>query len=213
MSDEIDTPIDEDYIDVTRRRADVSSDEEEAESDTFERGSRAHQNADMGRTFDMSAGAGAASDIDELIDQNAIVEHDGRAETRTFYYPSEAPEGRRRRMARMLRWQEGERAPERDAQNKEADRFRWVDTFTSELEMTDLQQERVQLVVDEVNMKHMANYSAEKVILGIITLVANEDDRWIREEDGFRGLMTDLDSDLDEIKSIRKLIRTKSEHV
>lgn len=209
----IDKPIDDDYIDVTRRRADISHDEEDAENDNLDRSPPSTEHVDMSHIFDDGSGAGASSDIDELIDDNAVIEHDGRARTRTFYYPDEAPERSQRRFSRMLRWQEGEGAPERDIRNNEADLRRWVSTFCKRLGFGDYQTSRVEYIAEKINMKHMAHYSTEEVILGIITIVANEDNRFIRDEQAFKDLVEDLGSDMYTIKRVRGLVRTKSDEI
>lgn len=212
-------PIDDDYIGVEKRRADISSVTEECsseESDNLER--RTEQSSDisnlffdMSHIFDDSGGSGASSDIDELIDENAIIEHDGRAETRTFYYPSEAPETKQHRFTRMLRWQEGERSPERDIKNNAADLRRWVSIFCTTVELGDYQTERTESIAEGLNMKHMAHYSTEEVILGIMSLVANEDGRFVRDESEFKQLVISIGSDMYTVKKVRSLVRRKSD--
>lgn len=206
-------PIDEDYVDVESSRADISVSEDE--DDNLDRSPLSRQTADidMSHRFDIGRGSGAAEQIDDKIDENAVIENDGRSRTRTFYYPGEAPARARRRYRRMLRWQEGEGSPDRDVRNKTADRERWVDTFCSNLDMTPYQQRRVKFVCNGLNMKHMAHYSTEKVILAVISLVANEDARFIRDEEGYRDLLRAVGSDLSEVKSIRDLVRRKSDRL
>lgn len=210
-------PLDDDYIDVETRRADVSISREKEKTDNMERGGETTQRADMSaefsdmsHRFDVGDGNGAASEIDELIDQNAIIEHDGRASTRTFFYIGEAPEGKRRQFGRMLEYQEDMWSGMKN-QQRQADRERTVSTFCSFLDMGTYQRERVQHICDGLNMSHMAHYSSQKVILAVISLVANEDGRFIRDETGFRTLLRDLESDLAELRSIRNLVRRKSD--
>lgn len=203
--------IDEDYIDVETRRADVSPRVDS--DDDIERTPEAAERVDMSHRFDVADGSGAASAIEELIDENAVIEHDGRASTRTFFYVAEAAERSKRQFERMIRLQEGEGDPQRDVENRAADRRRTVDGFCSQLDMSDYHKERVEHVVGGLNMSHMAHYSSPKVILAIISLIANEDDRFIRDEETFRDLMTDVGTSLDELKNIRELVRQKSERL
>lgn len=211
----ISKPVDESYIDVEKRRADVSHNKEK--DDNLDRSPPPTEDVDMSHVFDVGSGSGASNDVDELIDENAIVEHDGRATTRTFYYPQEAPERVRKKFARMLRWQEGERDDStpggRRGQNLRADTRRWSDTFTSQLEMTPHQRRRVECIVEDLTMSHMAHYSAQEVILGTITIVANEDNRFVRDEQAFKELVEDVGSDMYTIKRIRGLVRQKSDLV
>lgn len=212
--------IDESYIDVEKQRADISDSTEVEENDNIDRSPPSAQRVDisvdsfdMSHIFDTGSGSGASNDVDELIDENAIIENDGRSMTRTFYYPSEAPERTRKRFSRMLRWQEGEGDSQRDVENRAADRRRTVETFCGHLEMTTHHRRRVQHIADSINMSHMAHYSSQEVILGIITIVANEDNRFIRDEDAFKSLVDDVGSDMYTVKRIRGLVRRKSEEI
>lgn len=222
-------PIDSDYIDVKEKRADVSESEEAAERDNIERESRAYQNADtdisdeeqlppherenIDRThrFGRYAGSLAGSDYDEEIDQNAPQDHDGRAETRTGFNPRESPDEEKWRRLNTLN--DDGRHPLRAVQNRAADRGRYVQTLCAALDMSPYHKERVQYIVDGLNMSHMAHYNSQMVVLAIISLVANEDGRWIREEEMFRNLMEDVDVTLRQLKKIRALVRRKSDRL
>lgn len=213
-------PVDESYIDVEVQRADISHSEEAEENDNIDRSQASAQNldvsaesTDMSHRFDDASGSGASEKIDELIDKNAIVEHDGRAPTRTFFYTTEAPDEKQAQFERMYRHQEGVGDPDRRAQNRPADRRRWIDIFCGHLEATDHQQERVKHIVKGLQMSHMAHYSAQEVILGTITIVANEDGRFIRDEQAFKDLVEDVGSDMYTIKRVRGLVREKSDHL
>lgn len=209
--------IDEDYIDVESQRADVHVDDERAANPppSWERAASTEKHVEQTLVEPPSdlvdeAGDGAKSWGDERIDRNAIIENDGRSNTRTFYYATEAPKETRRKYRRLLRWQEGEGASDRDVQNRAADRRRYVSGFCSRLDMAQYQRERVEHVMEGLNMSHMAHYSSQKVVLAIITLVANEDGWFIRDDDDFRELLSAVGSDLDEMKQIRGLVREKS---
>lgn len=211
-------PIDEDYIDVEKRRADVSTDDEVAENDNMDRSPRSAQRpesplGDMTHIFDMGSGNGASSKIDELIDQNAVSAHDGRASTRTFFYTSEAPERTQRKFKRLYRHQEGVGEPQRDVNNRAADRMRTVENFCGFLDMSTYHRERVTYIADGLNMAHMAHYNSDKVILAVISLVANEDDWFIRDNQIYRDLMDSVGTDMKELRRIRDLIRRKSDRL
>jgi hypothetical protein len=217
-------PIDKSYIDVEVQRSDISHSGEAEKNDNMDRSQASAQNfdvsaesTDMSHRFDDASGSGASGETEELIDKNAIIENDGRSTTRTFYYPSEAPERVQKQFARMLRWQDGEYDEStpggRRGQNLRADTRRWAETFTSHLGMNSYQQDRVLHIVEDLTMAHMAHYSAQEVILGTITIVANEDDRFIRDEQAFKDLVDDVGSDMYTIKRVRGLVREKSDQL
>jgi hypothetical protein len=57
----------------------------------------------------------------------------------------------------------------------------------------------------------MAHYSSQMVVLAIISIVANEDNWFIRDEDDYRRLLEDTDTSLRDISNIRQLVRDKSD--
>lgn len=210
-------PIDEDYLDVTPQRADVSVSENGGDGDDSEETVlETEQTSDRTHQMDVRDGNGAASKIEELIDQNAIIEHDGRADTRTFFRTVEAPEDKQETYDRLIGYQEGmwDQQSHETKQN-EADRMRWIGDFCGKLDMTPHQQRRVEHVCDEIDMSHMAHYSSEKVILAVISIVADEDasrhGERMRDRSDFRELLEAVGSDLTELKSIRKLTRQKAD--
>jgi hypothetical protein len=216
----ISKPVDESYIDVEAQRADISHSGEAEKNDNMDRSQASAQNldvsaesTDMSHRFDDASGSGASAKIDELIDKNAVIEHDGRAPTRTFFYTTEAPEGKKEQFKRMYRHQEGVGDPQRDVANRASDRRRTIQTICARLGMKQYHRDRIQLIVDSINMSHMAHYSSQEVILGIITIVANEDGRFIRDEQAFKDLVDDVGSDMYTIKRVRGLVRDKSDHL
>jgi len=160
--------------------------------------------------FDVGHGNGSGDRLDDVIDQNAIIDHDGRANTNTFFYAWEAPEEKEYQFSRMLRWNEGEGSPDRSINNRQADRNRYVDTVCGQLDMSDYHKERVKHLCGSVNMSHMGPRSSQETILSVVTIVANEDNRFVRDEELFRDLVTAIDSSLDTIKKLRKLLHEKS---
>lgn len=154
-----------------------------------------------------SVGDGAATRIDNLIDEKAVEENDGRSNTRTMFYASEsASEQQYKRLAKL---NDGMYSPDRKQQNAWADKKRWVDGFTSYVEMDATSEERVFTILKSLNMKHMGPYSTEKVILAIISIVANEHNRRIRSEDGYYQLVEDCATTLDEVSRVRRLVMEK----
>lgn len=223
----IGTPVDEDYIDVEKRRANVrvehtpasNGKNDSSDGDELRRDRKAAHHAgdalDTSFRLDAADGSGSASKLDERIDDEAVIEHDGRAETRTFFYPEQASASSQEQFRRLIRWQEGEGSPQRDVRNRAADRRRYVDTFCGRLDMTEYQRERVKRVVDGINMSHMAHYNSQKVILAIISLVADEDASRhgtpMRDRDTFQTLVDEVNSSAMEVRKIRLLVRDKSD--
>lgn len=228
-------PVDSDYCDVVKRRADTVSDAEAAERarERFEyeedgspssaeetaqsdaqrpEGDEYGGRTDMSHRFGRYAGSLAGSDYDQEIDEQAPQDHDGRAETRTGFNPREAPSGERDKWRRLNTINDGW-PRDSESQNTAAEQRRWAQTFSEALGMTPFQKERVEYVVEGLNMGHMAHYSSTMVVLAIVSLVANEDDRWIRDEEGFRDMMEDVGVTMHEIKRIRLLVRDKSERL
>lgn len=162
--------------------------------------------------IDRGIGSGASSWVDEQY-EDAPTAHDGRAKTRTGFNPNDADDPHK--WKRLNKLQEGVGDSERKARNRTADHRRWINMFTTRLECTTHQQRRVHHVIGDIEMDHMAHYSAEKVILGTISLVADADASRhgtpMRDREDFRTLLTSVDSDLKELRSIRKLVRNTSD--
>lgn len=213
-------PVDDDYIDVECRRADISESSEDEEEPVV---SRTRQSADhsteeyvdVSHILHSGDGSGAASEIEELIDANAIVENDGRSDTRTFFYPSEADDARQGDYARMLEYQEGQysKTESRDARNRKADQERYVDTFCGKLEASTRVRERTKYVIDGLDMSHMAYFNSQKIVIATISLVANEDRWFIRHDEDFLQLLREINMSLGQLKTARQLVQRKSERL
>lgn len=209
-----DHPIDDDYIDVDKQPADISTHEPTDDELQYK--------FDASHTYDRS-NAGVSGDASKVpIDEKRVVDRDDRGGTRTGFLAADVSDGylsravtREGKTQKYAQWlmtlQDGHRAPNRDVDNSKADDRRYSDTFTSALDMTTHQRRRVERIVDSVNMKHMAHYPSEIVILGIISIVANEDDRWVRDEHTFKELVTSLDGSMDDVKNARILVKQKSD--
>lgn len=155
-------------------------------------------------------GDGAATSLDELIDKNAIIENDGRSDTRTFYYVQDVDDNEQKRFARMLKWQDGVGDKNRRSANAAADKRRWIDAFGTQLDCTPLQKETAKEITESMNFKYFGNYSSEKVILGIISLVCERDERFIRHERAFQELMESVKLDQSGLRTCRRMVRERS---
>lgn len=202
-------PIDKDYIDPPSERADVSTTKEDPDDVDFsEVEDVSSEHTDMSHTF-MKDGSGLGGTAwDHEIDENAPQEHDGRASTRTGFDPRESDDPRKWR--RLGAYQDGVWNPDRDQQNNAADQRRFVSMFSSQLGLSNYQKERCLKISADLNFAHMAHYPTETVVLSIISLVANEDGRWIRDEHQFHVLVRDVGATMKDIRSCRQLVRRKS---
>lgn len=202
--------IDDDYIDLDEPTSELAKEQHNPQRMDTSSGEQTADMSDTSYIFDTSGGNGAASAIDEQIDKNAVIENDGRSKTRTFFYPEQAAEHDQHQYKRLIRWQDGEGDSQRAVENRAADRRRTIGTFCSHLDMSPYHQERIEYIVSGVNMSHMAHYSSPKVILAIVSLVANADDWFIRDDEMFRTLLTDVGMDPNELRKIRQLVQKKS---
>lgn len=131
----------------------------------------------------------------------------------------------RRSWSTLAKWNDGMRDIDgsRKQRNFEADVRRWVQTFGNQLDCHGTQIERVEhIVTGEIDLDHFGRrrLSAEKVILSTISLVVDDDmsvddpeqfdlSDWIIYRDQFEELMDSIDMDMDELWTIRKLVRNE----
>lgn len=201
------TPIDEDYIDVEHRRAEVSATEDADRS--LDEYSEAESKMDWSHTYGRYPGTLAATQVDEEIDRTAPQDNDGRSQTRTGFNPYESPDPSK--WQRLNQLNDGWRSPERKDQNRYADRKRYVDTFCDQLDMTPYQRDRVWEIARSIDMSRMGRYSSQQTILAIVTIVANEDRRMIRDEYMFHHLVRRTDLSMDEIRTLRQMVKRDSD--
>lgn len=202
-----DYPVDDDYIGVEEQAAEVSQSDEYRYD-----GSHTYDRSDIGM-------AGTARDVE--IDRRDVTDRDDRGGTRTGFNSNEANEGvlskiviRDGSVWKYADWlrllQIGYRDKTRKAENENFDTQSYMEMFTSRLDMTTYQDERVRKIINSIDMSNMAHYPKEVVVLAVISIVANEDDRWIRDERTYKDLVTDLDSSMEDIKNTRRLVKEKS---
>lgn len=208
-------PIDRDYCRRTDEREDAlesppSGNTKRTDTSTS-LSSETNVDIDWSFLFGGNAGDGASSSLDELIDKNAVIENDGRSITRTFYYIQDVDNDKRDQYQRMLKMQDGVGDTTRSVKNAQADKRRWVDAFGSRLDCTDHQREQAKELIKEMNFKFFGNYSSEKVILGIMSLICERDGRFIRHEPAFQRLMQSVELDYDGLRTTRRMVRERSD--
>jgi hypothetical protein len=211
--------IDEDYTKQKRRELEADAEKAPGATDgdtSTDDGQRrdvsdAHQQTDGAYIFATAVGDGAAPSIDDIIDENAVMENDGRSNTRTMFYASEGASSKEQQYRRLAKLNDGMYSPDRKQQNAWADKKRWVSGFCGYVGMSETSKERTLTILEHLNMKHMGPYSTEKVILAIMSIVSRENDRLLRDEEPYHNLLDDIETDLKEIRRVRRLVMEKSD--
>jgi hypothetical protein len=230
-----DYPIDDDYIDVENRHpsADVAktcrvesqeSDIDEQVCETCEtddtrqvddtRQFRATEWQEDDRRHLLADQDGSESTRDRNLLLNAIspTQHDGRALTRTYWQPRDVPAHKQKQYSRLLEYQEGQWDSERDMQRKFADNRRAIDAVCQQLDCTDHQHAVTSEIIESTNLKHMATYSYQHCVVAAVAVATYiADQRDIKGTEKYRELIDAVGSDPKEMRSIRRLLREKSD--
>ena len=204
-----DYPLDTDYIDVAdSTRASVDK------RDT-------PHGSDLAHTFNRDKNAMSGTDVDVLIDSDTNQDEMTKNGTRTvfstsvdggFYDRSVKRDGRVRNYLTWLRLlHNGYRSPNYTQNQYDGDKQRWVDTYTAAVDLRGDAKERVEQIVSELNMKYMAFYKTELVILAIIEIVALTYGRHIRGEDTFVALIEERDTTMDNYINCVDLVYRKAD--
>lgn len=153
---------------------------------------------DPDEPYDFDETSVAVSNV--IYDVEAPVEHDGRAETRTTFIPSDADDVRKFQTLR----EEQEQCSGSESRN--TDQKRRVGAWASALLLTDYQRERVRHHLDEININEHGR-DVETVGLALITLVTNEDDRALRRETEFHDIRDTLEVTTSNLNTARNSLR------
>lgn len=197
------------------------------QAEIYERQAR-HQTAqehvpDQSYLFNRDDDAMSGTAYDVVIDRRAVSDRDDRGGTRTGMDPNEAGgyyaqriirDGKTRTRASWLNLlQDGYRDKRRAVENSKMDYNGWIDTFCANLDLTPYQKQRVRKIITDVNLNHFGPYTVEMVVLATISLVAEADGRFIRDERAYHKLVMGVDTSLKTIKNIRSLLHEKSQMV
>ena len=173
------------------------------------------------------SGNGSRSKMEDEKTGDKWETKDQRADTHTTFYESDidrlnVSQARKRRLKRMLKRQEGQQKGEvyskkrnnREQQNRRENRRRDIEIFASQLDLTKHQKNRVMhIVLEVVSVDSYGNYSAEEVILGVITYVCMEDmgadGVHVDDRDIFHELVADMDTDMKRVKGARQITRRR----
>lgn len=189
-------PIDEDYIDPPKGKATVNPVKEE----------RTPEEIDKTHTFL----SGEAAETPRVkFDQSAVENNDGRGDHSSMFYGKDAPPEKREQFTKLASMNEGMWESGRDHKTKSnaSDKANFARMCCSNLEMTDYQKERVLWLTERVKVNMFGHYSYEHVILALISIVANEDGRWVRDENTFRTMTAENGLGLKEIRRLRIMMK------
>lgn len=240
-----DYPIDDDYCGVEQRRATVDeadgepTDDEaameagydqesaglsvadrafEAAVDDMAVGSVPSETTDRSHRHESGHGSGTNTKWEDTWDETASPTNDGRSQTRTTFYGKGSilrSDGSRVAYSDLSKLNDGLYARERQTQNSWANRMRLIDIFCSYLGCGRDVNERTKYLSEGVEFQELGPYSTDIALLSLISIVANNRGRWIRDEDGFRQLLVDIgghtEHPLDDVKRCRELLKEKCE--
>jgi hypothetical protein len=185
-------------------------------------------------------GHGAGSNQrDEGLAGDDAGPNDGRYDTRTtFYYSYGGGQGAserrdrhqlhrdpadRRSWEQLAEQNDGVGDPGRKQANFEADVRRWVDTFTSQVELNEYHTGRVEYLIRDIlddSEKELwhGDLSAEWLIAGAMSLVHDADitdpdnfDQRLSQRSEFQRLMEELGMDHTDLRLARKIAHKKTE--
>jgi len=162
--------------------------------------------------IDRSSGNGASGgDRDE---QDGAVEYDDTAVGQTTFDPAEADDSDR---FEELLDRHHERYNYSGSEKRNRDHVYDARTVASQLEFTDYQTKELIRRVQNVDHDTLGSYTYEDVILAVVSLVANEDGRWIQRDDTdvgdplastFEDIRIRFDVRPSAIRQLRKRLRT-----
>lgn len=163
---------------------------------------------------DRSPGSGSRSEHEDRDDDGAR-EHDGRSKTRTGFDAREVRDDDiiERFGETYRRWEwlnhlhEGQQSRGYESNRRRADARRAAKTYMSRLELTEPQRERVLGILSGLETLNFGDKPYELTVLSLITLVANEDGRWIRDERDYRQILKNLDGSPQGIRKLRTELR------
>lgn len=212
-------------------------------NETEEASSPIDPRAESNESLDRQKGSGSLTREEGWVAETEIEGmNDGRYDTRTTFYSWEAegdgpPQKERdpsdrRSWSDLAKWNDGMWEPDRSVQNFDADVRRWTQTFCNYLDLPSYQYDRVQYVMNDVDLTEFRpnGFSAEKVILGVISLVVDTEtdeedidewdiEEWIVYDDDFESLMIDVGMVSEDetperstLWEVRKVVQSKSDY-
>lgn len=170
-------------------------------------------------SVDVGPGNGSLNANKEYTDSIAYQANDGRSHNRTTFHLDDVESNQYRRLHRH---QEGVGEPGRSVDNRRAERKRFAQTASGNLELTPYQKERVSYIVTRLSYDLFGPHSTEAVAMGVISLVVDQDachdpedwdiEQWIVYRSDFKQLMGSVEMEMSDLWSIRRTLVTETEY-
>lgn len=155
--------------------------------------------------LDHSPSSGPPGSTQKDFEASAPQSNDGRSETRTTFYAQEADNDEidYRKLAKINDGHYFEGSEER---RRRAEQRRDVDIITTKFGFNESQKERSLYLLSQV--ENGQRFESDQILaLTIATIVANEDDWMIRQEDEFEELLDLCNADRGRIRKAREKLR------
>lgn len=152
--------------------------------------------------------ASASREFDAEYDRVTPTESDGRSGERTTFNPKDVSAEDRGKWERLRKWNDGVGDPERSVHNLSANQRRDAKVFASSLGFSSTMKSRLLHVVEACPPKEVNRRASwEAVCLSVLTLVANEWSRAIRQEDEYETLRESLGVERSTVRRLRQDVR------
>jgi len=178
---------------------------DDTDENRFYDNERFHKRRPPEEPLDYAPSSGAKESHKKEFDETAPQSHDGRARTRTKFYPEEGSDNIDYERLAILN--DGLHSENRKQRYYDAERRRDMDIFCSTLNLHENDKERCQYLLQKIDDVR-THKSGEVAILAIISLVANENERMIRQEETFQELCDSCNVTRSQIRNSRKKLRT-----
>lgn len=179
--------------------------------------------------FDRSNGNGSRSVSDDWLDETSPFTNEWGSAAATTFNPEDTdakgepiPPDKQRKLKNLYELHNGKGEPSRKGDIRQSYIENDAKTFTSVMEMPEIQRKRVLTILDEINISsnNFGGCRYEKIILAICSLVADEslsnqpnpsiNDRLFLSDD-FRDLMDSVQMSSSDLRHIRQRIRQESD--
>lgn len=149
-------------------------------------------------------GNGVNTEQEEVHDHTAHIPNDGRSKTRTTFNPKES--NNRQKWEKLAKINDGMLDKDRKQNNRKANQQRDIELFSSQLNLKKNQVESVKYHFKKIDI-NKGGWKHEAIILALITLIVNKDQRRIRSEKQYNTLRKSLNITRKTIRNIRRKYR------
>jgi len=156
--------------------------------------------------LDYSPSSGPVGSHAKEYELTAPHSNDGRSKTVTKFYDN--GEGESIDYDKLAKINDGMYSDKSDKRRRRAERRRDMDVFTDVCNFPSHSRDRAHHILD--NIEDVRRHeSDETLLLAIISLVANENERMIRQEDSFQSICESCSVTRKQIRNSRKKLRDK----